>query len=259
MQPNIFSPDILRADYNRVKQIMAKFNPGTPFLITLANLRIEQVLAAGKNQYTFNLYEVIDSQRPLEIKLNRNDLFIPGYVGLTLAKYDSTVTGGNGGNYLLKTFPDPNYFVGTDGSGNEEHVALNCVYNGKMTVKTDPVVRMRNLATSEFLYIPEKQEFITGTLSDQLKNEPAQFGPTPEQRGYFRLQPQPIFNGNENNSVQVDLGEGDTTLIAGGFDSGASPVDTRNVLVFNALGYIVVNGAQSLGRWTSQNREQANV
>lgn len=244
--PIVFVPDPERATYRRVEELMKKFNPQTDFIINRKSLRIEQPLLASRNKYSFDLYENSASDRPLEIKLNRNNLFIIDHIALLVAKYDPTA--GNYGNYRLHTFPDPNFFTGLV-AGVNEWESLWPVYNGKATITTKPVERLIDFATSNLLYIPEKQTYLVA--DPQLNDEPAMFGPTHQQRGFFSLQPNIILDGQENNTIELTLGTGQTTQIAGGFDNAGAAVDTRNVAVFMLLGYEVQNGAQKVNRWTA--------
>lgn len=244
--PIVFSPDVERAAYRRVEEMMKSFNPGVDFIINRASLRLEQALAASKNKYSFDLYENPGSDRPLERKLNRNDLFVITDIALCIAKYDPTA--GNYSNYQLFTFPDPNYFSGLSGGVNEFE-SLRPIYNGELNIITKPVERLEGFLTSNLLYVPEKQTFLQA--GSQLNDEPAMFGPTHQQRGFFSLQPNIILDGQENNSVELTLGTGQTTLIAGGYDNSGNALDTRNVAVFMALGFEVKNGAQKVNRWTA--------
>lgn len=244
--PIVFTPDPERATYRRVEELMKKFNPSTDFIINRSALRLEQVLSASRNKYSFDLYENSASDRPLERKLNRNNLFVVDHIALLLAKYDPTA--GDYGNYRLYTFPDPNYFVGLSGGVNEWE-SLWPIYNGLATITTKPVERLIDFHTSNLLYVPEKQTLLV--TGDQLNDEPPMFGPTHQQRGFFSLQPNIILDGQENNTLELTLGSGQTTLIAGGFDNAGVAVDTRNVAVFMLLGYEVQNGAQKVNRWTA--------
>lgn len=246
MNPIVFTPDPERATYRRVEELMKANNGDTPFIINRSALRIEQVLSASRNKYSFDLYENSASDRPLERKLNRNNLFIIDSIALLLAKYDPTA--GDYGNYRLHTFPDPNYFVGLAGGVNEWE-SLWPIYNGLITVVTKPVERLSDFHTSNLLYIPEKQTFLVS--NDQVNDEPAQFGETHAKRGFFSLQPNIILDGQENNTIELTLGTGQTTLIAGGVSNAGAAIDTRNVAVIMLLGFEVQNGAQKVGRWTA--------
>ncbi len=226
--------------------MMKEQNGNVDFIINRACLRVEQALAASKNKYSFDMYENASSDRPLERKLNRNDLFVVTDIALCLTKYDPTA--GNYANYPLYTFPDPNYFAGLSGGVNEFE-SLRPIYNGEITLTTKPVERLEGFLSSNLLFVPEKQTFLTA--GSQVNDEPAQYGPSHAERGFFSLQPNIILDGQENNTIELTLGTGQTTLIAGGFDNSGNAIDTRNAVVFMALGYEVKNGAQKVNRWTA--------
>jgi len=246
MSPIVFTPDTERASYRRVEALMKDANPGVDFIINRACLRVEQALAASKNKYSFDLYENPGSDRQLERKLNRNDLFVITDIALVLTKYNPT--SGDYANYPLLTFPDPNYFVGLSGGVNE-YESLRPIYNGEITITTKPVERLEGFLTSNLLFVPEKQTFLTA--GSQVNDEPAMFGPTHQERGFFNLQPNIILDGQENNTIELTLGTGQTTLIAGGYDNSGNALATRNAVVFMALGFEVKNGAQKVNRWTA--------
>lgn len=244
--PIVFTPDPERAAYRRVEEMMKKFNQGVDFIINRACIRVEQPLAASKNKYSFDLYENPGSDRPLERKLNRNDLFVVTDIALVIAKFNPTT--GDYANFRLYTFPDPNYFAGLVGGVNEFE-SLWPLFNGELTITTKPVERLEGFLTSNLLFVPEKQTLLA--TGDQLNDEPAQFGPTHQERGFFSLQPNIILDGQENNSIELTLGPGQTTLIAGGFDNSGVAAQTRNVVIVQALGFEVKNGAQKVNRWTA--------
>jgi hypothetical protein len=246
LQPIHISSDAKRAAYSRVQRMMKDFNGGVDFIITDATLRVEQSLSASKNKYSFDLYENPGSDRSLERKLNRNDLFVVTDIALLIAKYNPT--SGDYANYRLFTFPDPNYFAGLSGGVNEAD-SLFPLYNGEITITTKPVERLEGFLTSNLLYIPEGQTILLA--GSQLNDTLAEFGGTNEKRGFYPLQPNIILDGQENNSVELTLGAGQTTLIAGGFDNSGDPVDTRNAVVIMLQGFEVKNGAQKVNRWTA--------
>jgi hypothetical protein len=244
--PIVFTPDAERAAYRRVEEMMKRFNPGVDFIINRSTLRVEQALAASKNKYSFDLYENPGSDRPLERKLNRNDLFVITDLAMHVAKFNPTT--GDYANYRLYTFPDPNYFSGL-AAGVNEWESLWPLYNGEISVVTKPVQRLEGFLTSNLLYVPEKQTLLS--TGDQLNDEPAQFGPTHQHRGFFSLQPNIILDGQENNNIELTLGPGQTTQIAGAVDNSGNAVTTRNVVIVQLLGFEVKNGAQKVNRWTA--------
>ncbi|MEM1326151.1 MAG: hypothetical protein AAGI23_09370 [Bacteroidota bacterium] len=251
MNQTIISSSIDRANYRRALNFMKQRSPGQEFIITPADLRIEKLLSRNANKYSFDLYENQGSDRALEIKLNRNNLFFCTHIAICLAKQNGTsATGdGNHGNYPLFTYPDTQYFSGDDGASAKEFEALQTVYNGKLDVTTNPVVRMRDFSTNNFLYRPESQ--LLKQAGAQLEDELPQYGPSHGERGFYEVNPTIIFDGHENNSIELELGAGDKTLIAGEVNNANAAVPTRNVVVLLLKGFVVENGAQKVGRWTA--------
>jgi hypothetical protein len=246
----IFSPDMERADYRRIQQLMKQQNRGTDFIINQSTLRVEKVLDPNKNSYNFDLYETgSESDRAQERKLNRNDLFMVTHVALNIVKQDTT--NGKYGNYPLFTFPDPNYFIGINAGGDTEAEALEMIYNGELNIKTSTVERLPKFLTNNLRFAPEAQTNLPGDTNELLAATVPQYGPTHAERGYFRLNPNLILDGQENNEIRVDLGTGNKAVIAGGIDEANEALDTTNVLVLLLHGFMVNNGAQKVGRWTA--------
>jgi hypothetical protein len=237
----VYTPDVNRAAYNRFLAFLSMISPGVEFIITPFFIRLEQALSATKSKYTFSFYENQGSDRQQEIKLNRNDLFMMTHASLCLAKQDTTA--GDYGNYLPHSFPDPNYFAGLSGGVNEFE-CLNTVYNGKLNFLTKPVQRIENFSTVPFLKIPQTQTVLQA--GSQLNDEPAEFRLNDV---LVDLQPNLILSGQENHQVELELGAGTTTLIAGGVNNSGTAVDTSNIAIFFGVGYKAVNAATAASRW----------
>lgn len=204
------------------------------FIIHDHTLRAESKLVAGNNSYRMNLYKNTGSDRPQEIKLARNDMFIMTHLGLALTKEDTASSKTNYGNYPLYTFPDPGFFLGNPASGLSEWECLEVVYNGKLTIKTDNTDRLLDLSTQHLRYVPQRA---FGS------NVGPEYGGSMEQRGFFPTEPMIILNGQQDNQVELSVGTGDTAVIAGGIDGSAAAVDTRNVVVVQLHGFLVSNAA----------------
>ena len=238
----VFTPDVERANYNRFKAFLQMISAGVDFIITPHIIVLEQVLSATKSKYTFNFYENQGSDRLLEIKLNRNDLFMLTHGALALRKQDATA--GNYANYIPKSFADPNYFSGLAGGVNEFE-CLNTVYNGRLSFLTKPVQRIEGLSTVPFMHIPENQTILV--TATQLNDEPAQFNLN---EVAVPIHPNLILSGQENHQLELELGAGETAQIAGGVDNSGNALDTTNVVVFFGVGYKAVNAATAASRWS---------
>jgi len=215
---------------------------GQKFQINPKTLKLHARLQASKNSYTFFTSENPTGDHPLDIKLPRNNAFVAFWVGIYLKKEGSTSGSENYGNYPIFTHPDPNYFLGNDGTNPEEWEALLTVYNGTTTFQTKPVNRLDKLANTNFMWVPEKSW--TKFASPQINDEFAQFGPSEAEKGLFRLANGIVLDGGDDNQVILDLASGNTTVIAGGINQSNAAVTTRNTVAYVLHGFEVINGSR---------------
>ena len=239
----VVSTDANRAAYSRAQQIIFERTGRTDFIINPKLLRIEQLLTAGRNQYKFDLYRNPGSDRPLEEKLNRNDMFFLTGISLGVAKQDTSTTPPKYGNFPVFFHPDANYFVGANGAIFENE-ALECLYNGKLTISTKPVERQTDLLTNMFRVVPERG--YTKFAAPQTRDEWPQHKLSDT---ILKLEPLVIIDGKQDNSVNIELGAGNTDLIAGGVTAANAALNTRNLAVLFLEGFVVVNAAQSADLW----------
>lgn len=248
MNTPIITPEKARADYIRFLRGL-QIDPTDPktggLIITQKSLRVEQVLSANANTYRFDIYENKGADRPAEVKLNRNDLFLATHMGLFVTKHDETTSPKKYANFDLYGFSDANFFVGNNG----EAEALRTIWNGLITINTKPVDRLQDFHTSMLRHVPSRTT--TKVASPQLGDQPPMWGYDDPwySRGFFPLVPGLIFDGKADNTVQLNLGPGSYSGIEGTVDSAGSAVNTRNVLVLMFHGYIVANGAEAANRW----------
>lgn len=240
------STDEQRAVYGRLQNWFPNNGLGAAdnFIITESNLRVEQLLASNQNQYVFDLYEGSGStDNPLEIKLNRNDIYFATHVAVGITKYDPSKTPVWYGNYPIFTYPDSNYFVGTGSSAAVEYQALETIYQGELIFSTGNVNRFGPLMTNTLKYTPNRP-FELGVASSAATTAVfPEYGPTPAARGFHRLTPNLVIDGQQTNKFTLTLGAGDYTNIAGATNAAGSAVNTRNVLVLQLHGFRAVNAA----------------
>lgn len=238
-----FTPSPQRAAYSRFRDMLLR-ESGEEFIINEKTLRLEAPLSATRSSYNLDLFENRGSDRPLEEKLNRNDLFFLTHIAMGVAQQDTT--SGHYANFPVYFHGDQNVFVGNDGGGNPESLEAYCIeslYNSKITIKTSPVERLKDFLTVNFRYVPEQVANTTAKTSGQ-------FGPSMEARGFYPLNPNIIIDGYDNNTVELELGTGGYTNIAGGINASNVAVDTSNVLVFLLHGFVAINGARKIGQYT---------
>lgn len=240
----VIPPNAKRAALDRCLQEMG-INKND-FLINEATLRLEQALVAGKNTYEFNILSNPGSDRPLEQKLDRNDAFCVVAIGLGIAKQNTVASPKQYGNFPVFTYPDPNYFVGNPAAVSvNEDVSLMCLFNGKFTLKVDTVEVIQDFNTYNLRYNPQAgYDAGAGTVPEW-----PEFGPTMGGRGLYLIEPQAILNGQQNNSVIIELGDGDTGAIAGGVNAAGAAVDTTNVGIVFLHGFVFQNMALSAPRY----------
>lgn len=210
-------------------------------ILTQKTLIAEKPLLAGLNSYESILQES-NNGRPLEHKLNRNDLFIITHVGIAVRKQSDN----EHGNYKDFTFADGNYFVGVAG-GESEAFSLQPLWNARLFLNANNVDVIDGLDTDKMEYIPERGTIIAAGA--QVANELPMLGTTLEKRGFVRLSTNPILNGQLDNKIKLSNIVGNTTLIAGGVDGAGAAVDTTNVLRFKLYGFEVAGAATAALKW----------
>lgn len=235
----------MRAVHSRMMQALPTLQNGD-FIITERTLRFETLAEANKNSYDFNMFENKGSDRPLERKLNRNDGFVLSHIGFGLTKQDLSTNPPKYGNFPVFTHPDPNFFSGAAG-GNTEVESLESAYSGALTVKVNNTEIIQQFALLHNRLVPERGYTLQG--APQLANEWPQYGPSIEERGFYPYSINVIFNGQDNNVITLEMGQGNTSLIAGGVDDQGAAVNTRNVLVVMLHGYEIAEASQSGLRW----------
>lgn len=231
MQRIEIGSEYMRSVYSRM--LSALGIEQNDYIITERTLRLEAALDASKSSYTLNIK---DSQngRPLEQKLNQNDSFVISHIGMAITKQDTVASPAQYANFPLFTHPDPNFFVGASGGDNEWH-ALECLYNGSMTLNANNTDVVDKFNTFHFRYVPERGYLVAA--GSQVNDEYPQYGPTPGARGLYPYAVNVILNGQDNNTVEIAVGDGDKTLIAGGVNNAGASVDTSNVLVVLLHGF----------------------
>lgn len=244
------------AQYLRVKQALEStgMDP-SKFTVQDADLRLEHLLSPLRDTYTFNLYDVENAGRPLEQKLNRNDMFFVRAAAVCITKQNTETGPEQYANFPLFTYPDPNFFNGDDSTNPIEATALETVYQGTFSFLTKPVERIQSFLTHNFRYVPER--FYTESQSTYATTgrptNPVwpQYGPDDGRRGYYGFEPMPALYGSMQNQVQLVLGAGNRAVIDGAVDSAGDAANTRNVLVILLKGFKVLNGAELQNRWAA--------
>lgn len=224
------STDPDRAVYDRLDSFLKSKFGALSYVITPNDLRLEQVLSPSNNNYSFDPYEGNSNQdRPLEKRLSRNDLFVATHIAVNITKQNAVVTPKEYANFPLFTWPDPVIF---DGDG--EAKSLETVFQGKINMQTASMVRFQNFLTHNCRFVPERISAIAGEAPDTYTVY-GEYGPDNDHRGYYRLNPNMLIDGTEDNKFQLSLGAGDHSAI----DGAGEGIDTRNVLVLLVKGFSI--------------------
>lgn len=240
------STDEQRAVYGRLQNWFPANGMGQAqnFIITESTLQVEQLLTNNQNSYNFDLYDGSQSaDTPTEIKLNRNDLFFATHIALGIKKYNPTKTPVWFGNYPIFTYPDSNYFVGTGSSAAIEYQALEALYSGQLVFNTGAVNRFGPLATTLLKYTPNRPFELGVSASSATTMVFPEYGPTLAGRGFHRVTPNLVIDGQQTNRFQLALGAGDYTNIAGATVAAGTAAETRNLVVLQVHGFRAVDAA----------------
>jgi hypothetical protein len=225
----IFPVTAERALSLRLEKVMAETGL-SGYIYAQHLLRFEALLTA-RNSYKFNFYEQPGTDAPTEIKLKRQNAFFLTHIGIALyiAASDSVRP-----QSALQTWVDP--FVFTGAGTNPE---LQQIYNGTLSLSTQPVQRIPPLSCNLFQYNPGRvQDADPPAVTAALGSSP--WGPTLAQMGMRYMEPSVIVDGYEDNYVQLDIPGGSLT---------ATGDDADVYVVVHAYGFNVDQGANRLGKY----------
>ena len=245
---NIFPVDRMKYEYQALREMMISegVDPDK-FVIQQQQLRVHARLVNNTTSYTFDLKYGNITNYPLDVLLGQNDRFFAYGVGLQIFKEDTVASPAQYGNTPRFTFPDPNYFVGNDSTNPKEFAALYTLYNGTMDMKADVLTYIQKMSTERFLYVPERTT--QKQASPQVNDEYPEYGTSMERRGIYYLGYQIPLSGQKENRATLNLGSGNTAVIAGNVNSAGNAVDTRNVVCFCLEGFLVVNAAAPIQKF----------
>lgn len=226
---------LLRATTERVSREFPKF------VISRQVLRMEQLLSSNSGTYRFQMKQGNNStDPPLSNLLNDSDAFVLCGLSLGIKKQDTTQTPPWYGTYKVYNYVNAAIFTGVPAAHATEAAALQCIYNGKLSFRTGSLERIRPTDTREFEQAPDIQ---TATISPF--GSFGDFG-----RAYVEQQPTFLIDGSQNNEFTLQLGAGDYFGITGLYTAAGAATNTAaNVVVLEALGLIIQNGAESAKRF----------
>lgn len=233
----LIAPDVQRANFDRCVEVLTQYlskKDNTVYTVEEIAARyqiVPHVLTARQDlkdaatQYQFDYRVGASQDKPLEQRLNRNELFFATGFGVHIQKFDAS--GDNIGNYLPYPYADAAAF-----NGAGEAKALNALFNGVLSAKTQNTSILPGLLLNMASYVPESQ-VVTGT--------PAQargWGGSDEARGFRSLTPNFIIDGDEDTKFQIDLAPGVYTNISG-TTFGTGNNGTLNACLLRLVGFKV--------------------
>lgn len=144
--------DILRERFVAVNSEYQAYSGGKKYA-EVSKIRIETPILDGVGQYEIDIKKQITGNKR-EVSLDRNDVFIPNFIGLFVALQSET----SPAKEILMSYPAIN-----DGTNPSIHEAgfkskdIFALYNGKLVWTVDNGVLMSAYPTERFLKVPETQ------------------------------------------------------------------------------------------------------
>jgi hypothetical protein len=143
------SPDVQRSKLNLVREWISDnlgVNPNG-VKITSSVLRTSHKLKSDENTLEFDCKQNTGVDYVLDKKVSNDDIFFITDMLLCVSKEGE----GEGGNAMLLSYPDPMLF-----SAAGEALALNCVYNAKLSLEDSHDKRFHSMDTAMFMKVPQK-------------------------------------------------------------------------------------------------------
>jgi len=191
-------------------------------------LRIMLPLSTTQKSYNFKLgdKDSVANVSPIgiESRLKTSSVFFGNLFSLGLFYTPVASNVNNFGNGIYVTYPDKTLF-----SAASEAAALENVYNGFLTLKTDQDLRLDRLPTSVFRHVPRTQSAAASHPSD-IDN-------------FVDFSSALVFFGDRTNTATLEMeATADFTAINGSVTAGNGHA---NYLDLRIGGFEVVNGADN--------------
>ena len=132
-----------------------------------SKLRIEAQIVDGVGRYQFDIKKtnILNSR---EVSLDRNDVFVPNFMGLFLALQSNT----NPADEILMSFPAINDGVNPSGYAKGfQSQSIEALYNGKLVWLVDNGVLLNSYPTERFKKVPQTQKAFVLDSQDAAKAE----------------------------------------------------------------------------------------
>jgi len=243
------STDVLRAEFNRIAETVAKFM-GIDVETVIANYKfmpfelvMAQYLSPTSSQYNMSPRKGVDNTGILTTNLlDQNDYFAMTGLAIRIgrAAYASGVYS-NWGNYFQFSYPDPNFFTGNGSSASvgSEATSLLPLVNGNTTITVSGDNVLENMNNRNLMENP------VATYSSSPVAYPS-FGGRSDNgtRGFLPIQQHIILDAGSDNQFQVTVANGFKGNIDGSISTATTDSGTRNILYVAAYGWKIKNLAK---------------
>jgi hypothetical protein len=188
---------------------------GLPIL-TRSSLRLEQFITASTTQYTFNVLAGVNSPgastvQPTEVRLEQNDNFHIGLVGIYLATTAASTDTG------FRLWTNPNEII--LGSAAAQLSYLN-LWNGLMKINVNQVDVLTNWRVSQHMFVGQTQR-----LSASVNNNFDQIDMSND--GLINMDPNIMLSGAYTNYVNITIPTAITSALAAN--------NSRIVIIYDGL------------------------
>jgi len=193
-------------------------------------IRVEKAISSGDVSFTYELARRAN-MTPRENYLVDNDAFVMLSMAIGIFKEDNSQTGNfsRGGNTFPLYYPDVNFF-NTAGTGVNvsEAAALESIYNGFVTAKSDVTEVLFRLNTERFRKAPRTQ-YTVGAAGF-----PATL-PNYEGEQYQDVPMPALFEGKNDNQFSLKIAQKSDTVLINGDDQS----EFQNYIVIQHRGLVI--------------------
>jgi hypothetical protein len=210
----VISPDRKRSIYTQVlanKNINAENS-----IISEGYIRVETKLINGKGIYEFSIVRDSNSDSITERKIDRNDKFLVTELAFFLMARLETKKGVE----VLQTYPNPVVFTNKAKTGS--FTDLECMFNGRLSVKVGQTNFIEGMDTLRFRNVPQVQQ--------SSSNANTQSG---GKMGFFETTPQILLSGDQKNEIRIEAPVDSAALISNDNDN------TNNYIVMMCRGFLI--------------------
>jgi len=210
----VISPDRKRAIYT---QVLANKNINVEnSIISEGFIRVETKLKNGSGIYDFSIVRDSNSDSITERKIDRNDKFLVTELAFFLMCRNENKKGVE----VLQTYPNPVVFLKLDKTSS--FTDLECIFNGKLSVKVGQTNFIEGMDLLRFRHVPQVQQSSANANSE-----------ASGKMGFFETTPQILLSGDQKNEIRIEAPVDSSAVIAN------DNVGTNNYIVMMCRGFLV--------------------